>query len=415
MKPHKGRSRRELVGWKSADGARKRRRSVFVFSRTMKFPPVIHNVKAFYLTKEMVRRGVEVTWVQLGGIERRWEEDGIRFAVLRSPRKGPLHEYFQILRLVSFCLASRIKLAYEDEWLFFRKKPGVRLLGNMILRALGVKIVLDQRDPFVDFEVAAGELTKGSGKLRRFSLMKSLLLRQADLVVMPSKAYAAVYESEGIPKEKVLGVFRGIDQEVFRPRTEPSVERSRLGLEGSFVVGWFGLMHKYRMIKEIIIPLIENLPREVPNAHFLIGGEGPLLGEFEKIRQGPAGRSFDLLGNIPYPKLPDYIAACDVTICPVSTKFRFTMNSNWLKIAESIAVGTPVVASRTRISNLDFANVDGIIWAESDYDSFLEAIRRVQENPAFYRAGAQEQATHFEAFSIRRTIPTIVDRALALT
>ena len=400
---------------KSADGEGRKRRLVFVFSRTMTYPPVIHNVKVFYLSKELRRRGVDVAWVQLGGIERRWEEDGIRFAVLRSPRKGLFHEYFQILRLVAFCLASRINLVYEDEWLFFRKKPTVRLLGNTILRALGVKIVLDQRDPFVDFEVAAGELTEESAKLRRLTLVNSLLLRQADLVILPSKAYAAVYQSDGIPKQRVLGIFRGIDPEIFRPKTEPSPERSRLGLEGNFVVGWFGLMHKYRMIREIIIPLIENLPKEIPNAHFLIGGEGPMICEFEKIRQGPTGRSFDLLGNIPYPKLPDFIAACDVTICPVSPKFRFTMNSNWLKIAESIAVGTPIVASNTRISTLDFANVDGIVWTESDYDSFLKAIRVVQENLAFYRGGARQQATHFEAFSIRSTIPAIVDRSLALT
>ena len=359
-------------------------------------------------------RGVEVTWVRLGGTERRWEKGGIHFAVLRSPRKAPLHEYFQVLRLAAFCITSRINLVYEDEWLFLRKKPAARLLGNMILRSLGVKVVLDQRDPFVDFEVASGELTGGSKKLRRLTLAKSLLLRQADLVVLPSKAYADAYESEGIPKQKVFGVFRGIDPELFRPRTEPNEVRSRLGLEGNFVVGWFGLMHPYRMISEIIIPLIENLPKEIPNAHVLIGGDGPMLNEFEKIRHGPAGGSFDLLGNIPYSKLPDYIAACDVTICPVSTKFRFTMNSNWLKIGESIAVGTPIVASRTRISNLDFANVDGIVWTGSDYVSFLEAIKDVQKSLASYRAGAQEQAKHFEAFTIGITIPTIVDRALAL-
>ena len=398
----------------NADGASGGRRVAFVYSKTIDYPPVIHNIKAYYLSKEMAKRGVQVNWVQLGGLERRWNEDGIRFAVLRAPRKGPFPEAFQIIRFVAFCIAARIKLVYEDEWLFLRKKPTARLLCNLSLRILGVRIVLDQRDPFVDFEVAAGQLMEGSRKHKYLTLMRSLLIRQPDLIILPSKAYAATYESEGIPKEKVLGIFRGVDPESLRPRMEPSIKRLELGLEGDFVVGWFGLMHPFRMIKEIIIPLIENLPKEVPNTHFLIGGEGPLLHEFEKIRQGPAGKSLSLLGIIPYANLPDFIAACDVTICPVSTRFRFTMNSNWLKIGESIAVGTPTVVSKTRVSGLDFADVDGIVWTDSDYESFLHAIRQVHGNLGLYRAKAQEQAKRFEAFSIMSTIPIIVDRTLAL-
>lgn len=396
------------------ENARGGRRLAFVFSRKIEYPPVIRNIKTYYISREMTNRGVEVNWVQLGGESGRWVQDGIRFTVLRAPRKGPFHEVFQAFRFVTFCIASRIDLAYEDEWLFLRKKPMVRLLGNMILRFSGVKVVLDQRDPFVDFEIAAGELKEGSREHRRLGSLRSLLLRQADLIILPSKAYASTYGAEGIPGERALGIFRGIDPGLFSWRGDTSVEKSNLGLGGKFVVGWFGLMHPYRMINEIIIPLIENLPTKIPNAHFLIGGEGPLLHEFEKVSQGPAGGSLTLLGEIPYAKLADYVSACDVTICPVSTKYRFTMNSNWLKIAESIAVGTPIIASRTRSSELDFAGVDGIIWTDSDYESFLRAIRDVQKNLEFYRAKARVQATNFGAFSIRSTIPMIADRALSL-
>ena len=399
----------------NAAGPGTRRRVAFVFSRKMDYPPVIHDIKAFYLSQEMMKQGAEVNWVQLGGDERKWKEGGINFSVLRAPRKGLFPAAFQVLRFIVFCKASGIQLVYEDEWLFLRKKAAARLLGNVILRMSGVKVVMDQRDPFVDFEVAAGQLVEGSGKYRRLSLLRSLLLRQADLIVLPSKAYAAEYMAEGIPKEKVLGVFRGVDPDLFTLPPGRSARRSALGLEDDFVVGWFGLMHPYRMVREIIVPLIENLPRRIPNAHFLIGGEGPLLGDFEKLRRGPAGRQFTFLGAVPYAELPSYIAACDVTICPVSTKFRFTMNSNWLKIGESIAVGTPIVASRTNSSGTDFAGVGGITWAETDYESFLRALVEVHKDLESRRADARAQASRFESFAIRRTIPMIVDRALALT
>jgi glycosyltransferase involved in cell wall biosynthesis len=389
-------------------------RVAFVFSRRMNYPPVIHNMKAYYVSEEMKRRGVTVNWVQVGGPKKKWDRDGIRFVVLRAPRRGPFPEALQLLLLALYCATGRIQVVYEDEWLFLRKRPLARLAGQMILRGLGVKLVLDQRDPYVDFEIAAGELDEGTKMHRRLSLMRSLLLRQTDLIILPSEAYSALYVSEGFPEKKVFGMFRGIDPELFKPQVKPNDTKSRLGLEGKFVIGWFGLMHSYRMIREIIVPLIENLAKEMPNAHFLIGGEGPLLGEFDRLRSTEARDSFTMLGQIPYTNLPDYIAASDVTICPVSTKFRFSRYSNWLKIAESIAVGTPIIATRTEISKRDYRDLKGVVWVDSDYQSFLRALRNVQEDRGFLRSEAEDQARHFEAYSIGSTIPRIVDRVLSL-
>jgi glycosyltransferase involved in cell wall biosynthesis len=389
-------------------------RVAFVFSRKIQYPPDIHDLKAFYISDEMRRRGLKVSWVQVGGPEKRWERDGIGFVVLRAPKRGPLAEVLPLLRLALYCITARINLVYVDEWLFLRKKPLARLANQMVLRGIGVKLVLDQRDPYLDWEIASGEISDRTKNLNRLSLLRTLLLRQTDLVITPSKAYASLYESEGMPSNKVFGMFRGIDHTLFRPETEPNTIRSRLGIRDNFVVGWFGLMHSYRMIKEIIVPLIENLSKEMPSAHLLIGGEGPLMHEFEKLLDTDAKGSFTSLGSIPYSELPSYIAACDVTICPVSTKFRFTMHSNWLKIAESISVGTPIIAARTEISELDYKDVRGVIWVDPNYQSFLSALRKVQANLASYRAEAEGQARHFESYSIGFTIPKIVDRVLTL-
>jgi glycosyltransferase involved in cell wall biosynthesis len=389
-------------------------RVAFVFSRGIQYPPDIHNMKAYYISEEMKRRGYRVSWVQIGGPEKRWDKDGIHFNVLRAPKRGPLPEAIQLLRLVMYCVVERIELVYEDEWLFLRKRPGARLLGQMILRSLGVKLVLDERDPYVDWEIASGKLKEGTMEHKRLSVMRSLLLRQTDLIILPSEAYAVLYRSEGIPEKRVFGIFRGIDPKLFRPKAKSENTRSKLGLDGNFVIGWFGMMHPYRMIREIMVPIIENLPREMPNAHVLIGGEGPMIGEFERLRDGEARGSFSMLGTLPYTELPDYIAACDVTICPVSTDFRFTTHSIWLKIAESVAVGTPHIATRTEIAETDFENMKGVLWVRSDYPSFLHALRTIQEHPESWRAEAEEQARHFETYSITTTIPKIVDRVVAL-
>jgi glycosyltransferase involved in cell wall biosynthesis len=319
-------------------------------------------------------------------------------------------ETLRLLRLIAFCLFERIELVYEDEWLFLRDRPVARLIAQTVLRGMGVKIVLDQRDPYVDWEIATGKLKEGTKEYKRLSSLRSLLLRQTDLIILPSEAYSALYKSEGIPEKKVFGTFRGIDTKLFRPQDRPNTTRLRLGLDRSFVIGWFGMMHSYRMINEILIPLIENLERDLPSAHVLIGGEGPLLNEFESLQHGDAGGSFTMLGNVPYSRLPDYVAACDVTICPISPSYRFSTRSNWLKIAESVAVGTPDVATRTEIASMDLKDMKGVYWVDPDYQSFLRALRDVQKNLGFWQAEASWQASHFEMYSITETIPRIVER-----
>jgi glycosyltransferase involved in cell wall biosynthesis len=390
------------------------RRIAFAFSERMAYPPVIHDMKAYYVTREMKARGARIDWVKVGGQEKEWDRDGIRFAVLRAPSGAHLTDALRIFRLALYCLIRRIQIVYIDEWLFLRKRPVSRLAGHMMLRGLGVRVVLDERDPYVDFEVAAGELREGSSRLRSLSRIRALLLRQTDLIVLPSKAYAVLYESEGMPKEKIFGIFRGVDVDLFKPQQVPNKVRSGIGQEVKFVIGWFGLMHSYRMIREVIIPLIENLSREIPNAHVLIGGEGPLLPEFERLRSSEAGGSFTLLGTIPYEKLPEYISACDVTICPVDPEFKFTKHSNWLKIAESISTGTPVVASRTVSSQTDYVGVKGVVWVSSDYPSFLGALQEIQSDLERYRTEAIVQAAHFDDYSTKRTIPKIVDRVFSI-
>ena len=395
---------------KAKSVTRGERRIAFAFSGRMAYPPGIHDMKAYYVTRELRARGARVDWVMVGGHQKEWYRDGIRFAVLAAPAGPRLTEALRIFRLVLYCVVRKIQLVYIDEWLFLRKRPLSRLVGHVLLRVLGMRVVLDERDPYVDFEIAAGELEEGSGRHRSLSLVREMLLHQSDLIDLPSMAYALLYESVGISKKKVFGAFRGVDTDLFKPQLHPSEVRSRMGLEGKYVIGWFGLMHSYRMIKEIIIPIIENLSRDIPNAHVLIGGEGPLMPEFLKIRNGGAGGSFTMLGTVPYSRLPDYITSSDVTICPVSPTFQFTKHSNWQKKAESISTGTPVVASRTVASETDYGGVRGVVWVNSDYPSFIGALRDIQMDPGLYRTQAREQALHFEAYSIKRTIPAIVDR-----
>lgn len=366
-------------------------------------------MKCYYVTKELLARGDRVTWVRLGGKDKTHFAEGIEFTGIPLPPTNPLFTAFSLLRLVLFCVARRIQIVYLDEWLFFRHRPMSRLAGVIGLRISGAKVVLDERDPLVDFETATGEFSKTSQGYRQTIRAASLSERLSSLVILTSKAYEQLYISDGFPVKKVIGIFRGVDPELFNPMASPDLIRSKFGLDDKFVIGWFGLMHPFRQIKEVLVPVARGISKAIPNAHVLIGGEGPLFGEFQSLSAEddiPA----TVLGFIPYADLPRYIAACDVLLCPVDPRFRFTQRSAWLKIVEALAVGRPIIASRTMISELDYKDLRGVIWVESDLKSFMNALGELKRNYPSYLSQAQDQARHIEDYSVSSTIIKIVDR-----
>ena len=84
---------------------------------------------------------------------------------------------------------------------------------RVAMKSIGVVTVFDQRDPYIDFQVAYGKLRMAS---RRYSLLRleyALIYRLTDLITLPTKTYSDVYTKEGIPANRVFGIFRGIDDE----------------------------------------------------------------------------------------------------------------------------------------------------------------------------------------------------------
>jgi glycosyltransferase involved in cell wall biosynthesis len=366
-------------------------------------------MKCYYLSKELLARGMGVTWMELGPRRREHTEDGIEFVSIPIPPTNALLTVFSIFRLVLYCLARRIRVVYIDEWLFFRHRPFWTLAGMVGLRAAGMKVVLDERDPLVDFEVATGEISTRSRKFGLVTRAHRLTERLANLIVLTSKAYEQLYISEGFPPQKLIGTFRGVDTNNFNPEANGDQVRNRLGLKGEFVIGWFGLMHPFRRIREVLIPLVREAKEAMPGSRVIVGGNGPLFSEFQALPQDKT-LPVTVLGLIPYPELPSYIAACDVLLCPVDASYRFTQNSCWLKITESLAVGRPVIATRTRIADVDYRELKGILWVDSTLESFVKALEEVRNNYPTYRAMAQEQAQHFSDYSVKSTIGKIVDK-----
>jgi glycosyltransferase involved in cell wall biosynthesis len=384
-------------------------RVVIAYTEEMRYPASQGNAKIYYISMELIRRGNSVTWARLGPTSGHWEKDGIEFVSIGRLCHPAISPWLQLIQLTSYCRKTRASCVYLDDWMFLREYPGQRLFFQMGLRALGIKCVCDQRDPYIDFEIAQGRLKERSWEHTKLAFMYRLIFEFTDLSIFPSRVYEEEMRNRGLSAWNSLGVIRGVDIDRFKDTGEGTKIRTNLGLEGKFVIGWFGTMLPYRSIEEALIPLIENAATKIPNAHFLIGGFGPLQSDFEKLKERHPDANLTLLGYVPYEDMPKYVSACDVLLCPLSAKYRFTLNASPLKILESVAVGRPIIATSINVRDSDYKDIKGVIWTGTGYEDFLQSLDFVHKNYRRYREEAERQAEDFEAFSTRSRIAELVD------
>lgn len=158
--------------------------------------------------------------------------------------------------------------------------------------------------------------------------------RRADRVVVLSGAVRElVVQRYGVDRARVVVVPPGVDRERFRPGP-PS--RERLGLPVDRPV----VLTVRRLVPRTGVPVLIDAVAELPGAHLVVVGDGPERRSLEQ-RAEPLGERVTFAGRVPDDELPDWYRSADVSVVPS------VAHEGWgLVVDESLACGTPVVASR---------------------------------------------------------------------
>lgn len=387
-------------------------RAAFLFDNKAVFPPGVDNIKAYYLSKELERRKVEVIWAQQIPGTRPSSAEGIIFCSVGKSGLRFLGTLLDGIMVGMFAIRNHVDIVYLDEWLYYRHSPLRRLVVGTLAKISGIRFVIDKRDPYVDFEIARGNLSLGTVRHAYHALIDQLLTMVADLVILPSSAYERNSISAGVRSGKVFGTFRGIDTSRFNQGIDGKQLREKMGMDGKLVIGWFGMMYRHLLIKEVLIPMIRKAAGSPLGIFFLIGGKGPFAADFENLRLENPDLPFEYVGLVPYDRLPEYLASCDLLLCPVSIEYKFSRLSNWLKIPEALCVGRPVVATKTDITGDDFKTLKGVLWTGPTSGEFFQGVEWACENLGTLKAAAMEQSYRMGDFSLETTLPRIVNRVV---
>jgi teichuronic acid biosynthesis glycosyltransferase TuaC len=206
----------------------------------------------------------------------------------------------------------------------------------------------------------------------RYRQPRKLILwaaRQADAVITVCQALKDEMIRLGVDADRITTLRNGVDLELFQPVDRDAV-RGRLDMHG------FTLLSVGNLIPLKGHDLVIEALRQLPGTRLFIAGKGPERQALEEQARalGLADR-VRFLGALPQAELRNYYGAADALVLASSRE-------GWANVLlESMACGTPVVASRVWGTPEVVASPDaGALMEARSADGVAQAIRRLQEN-----------------------------------
>jgi len=241
--------------------------------------------------------------------------------------------------------------------------------------------------------------------------MKMLLYRAFDrfserfvdrFLVVSSVLEQAMIQGHGIPREKVVKIYNGIETDYYKPHDQEEGRR-RVRQEYSVndsevLIGSLGRL-VWQKGFEYFIHAMPILIRDLPEAKFLIVGEGPLRQELEGQT-----RSLGIQDRLVFTghrnDIRDMMAAMDIIVIP-SLLEGFPMIT-----LEAMAMEKPIVTtSIDGIMEQIRDGMEGLLIAPKSPPALAQAVKRLVDDPDYARSlGINARAKVVRDFSVHKMI-----------
>lgn len=188
-------------------------------------------------------------------------------------------------------------------------------------------LVVHLHGPWADEDPGAGPVVRAAMR----AVERAVYRRASRVVVLSPSVRDVAVGRYGVDPARVVVVPPGVDRERFRPGPD---ERAALGVPADRPL----LLTVRRLVPRTGVDVLLAALRDVPDAHLAVVGDGPERPRLAALAD-PARTTF--AGRVDDAELARWYRSAAVTVVPS------VAHEGWgLVVEESLASGTPVVASR---------------------------------------------------------------------
>ena len=290
----------------------------------------------------------------------------------------------RIRNYTSFCVSAAVSgLALPKPDVVIATSPQLlcALSGWWLAFWKRVPFVFEVRDLWPESLAAVGAGSEGTWLHRTLGAIAGFLYRRADRIVVVSPAFKDhLMRYWSVPAAKISIVENGVETDLFRLDPAASEVRKQLKVENRFLICYIGTMGNAHGL-ETLIAAAEELKTTLPNAMFLLIGEGA---EKERIVQLAAARGItnvQFFGQQPRETIPAYVSAAD--LCLVMLKktelFKTVIPT---KLLEYMACERPVIlAVDGQARSIVEAAGAGVFVEPEDSQALVKAIADLSSAP----------------------------------
>ena len=352
----------------------------------------------------------------LAGYTNRWymKEDMGGVTVIRVKSYIAANEGFlkRILDYVSFMVTGGIVA-------MFQKRPDILITtspqffcavaGWVVSRLRRLPWIFELRDLWPASIVAVGAMKEGIA-IKTLYWMEMSMYRAADRVIAVTKGLKQDLVDRGIPSDKIVVVRNGADTNRFTPRPKDATFVEKFGLQGKFVVGYYGTIGMGAGVQTAVDAGRVLRDRGRDDIVIMLAGAGAEYDEVEKSIQEQGLTNVKLLPPFDQADMPAVWSLLDAAIVMMKDRplFRATISS---KTFEALAMGMPVIMSLPagEATGLVDAYGFGINVLPENPEDMANAIQKLADDPALTKALGQKALEASRDFSRERSAGLVMD------
>lgn len=284
------------------------------------------------------------------------------------------------------------------------------LAGYIVSKLRRIPWVLEIRDLWPESIVAVGAI-KNSVIISLLEWIERFAYRKADRIVPVTESFKTYMLAKGIEARKITVVKNGVDLAQYAPRDGASALAEELGVEGKFVVSYFGT-HGMAHHLQTILHAAHRLNGS-KNIIFLMVGDGAERRALLQMRDDMALGNVMMLDQQPKSRMRDFWALSDISLVLLkkSDLFKTVIPS---KIFESLAMTKPIILGvEGESADLLRAAKAGICIEPEQADELATCVLELSQNPErcqqLGRNGRRYVMEHFDRIVLARKLASVLE------